>query len=96
MRRTIHENNKLGDGLRAAGRVTSHALVHAGVGGDEAEDAEAAAVDQLEVAARNDRIAVLEPRDDRRRVTRGGARQPHVAVDESGRVAWFDNDLRRY
>ena len=61
MLRTVHKNYQLSGGLRAASGITGHALIHAGIRGDEAEDAEAAAVDQLEVVARNDRIAVLEP-----------------------------------
>ena len=92
---TIHEDDQLSGGLRAAGRVAGHALIHPGVRRDEAEDTEAAAVDQLEVVARNDGIAVLEPRDDRRRVTDSGTRQSHVAVDQSCRVAWTPDDLRR-
>jgi len=82
--------------LRAAGRVGGDTLIHPGVGRHDAEDAQAAAVDDPEVVAGDDGIAVLEPRDRRRRVADGGAAKAHVAVHRRRGVARSRHDPRRH
>jgi len=91
-RHTIGENNQLCGGLCASRRVTGHTLIHARIRLNHTQDTQTAAIDQLEIVAWNDGIAVLEPGYDGRRVGDSSTGQSHVTVDQSRGVAWTRYD----